>query len=75
MFTYQLFEIFFWVSVSIVSHTYIVYPILVRVLAIGKKPNDIVFSSHELPNVSIIMAAHNEENVIYEKNHLIYGLP
>ena len=73
MFIFQLFEIFFWVSVSIVSHTYIIYPILVRVLAIGKKPNDIIFSSHELPKVTIIMAAHNEEKVILEKINSVFS--
>lgn len=63
-----LLKILFWVSFTALLHTYILYPLLLKLLAIRKKNNQIVFeAADEFPFVSIIIPAHNEETVIKEK--------
>lgn len=57
----------FWLSVFAVLFSYLIYPILLRILAIGKKSNEIVYDKVSAPTVSILIAAHNEEQVIEEK--------
>lgn len=62
-----LIQILFWISVFAIAHTYVFYPLLVILLAKNKKENTIVFSNETLPEIAIIMAVHNEEQVIYSK--------
>ncbi len=60
--------ILFIISVFLLIHSYILYPILLWLLAINKRLNYMCFSSNdELPQVSVLMAAHNEESVIQAK--------
>jgi cellulose synthase/poly-beta-1,6-N-acetylglucosamine synthase-like glycosyltransferase len=60
-------EILFWLSVILVAHTYLIYPVFIRLLSSYKNSNNILFSFEEMPKISIIMAAHNEEKVIEQK--------
>jgi len=60
-------KIFFWVSAIALLHTYVFYPLIVVVLAKNKSENPIFFETNELPEIAIIMAAHNEEKIIAEK--------
>jgi cellulose synthase/poly-beta-1,6-N-acetylglucosamine synthase-like glycosyltransferase len=63
-----LLQIIFWTSFVLIAQTYLLYPIFVRVLGSFFRPNNIIFDSNEdLPKVSILMAAHNEEKVIDAK--------
>ncbi len=49
-------------------HTYIFYPIILKVLTASKQNNSQIYlSSDDLPSVSILMAAYNEELVIEQK--------
>lgn len=57
----------FWISVFMVIFSYAVYPLILKLLAIGKKPNQVLFDETELPFISVIIAAFNEESVIGEK--------
>ena len=67
-------EIIFWLSVIAIFHTYILFPLLLNVLAKGKKENtDIFHPGDELPFVSIILAVYNEEKVIDQKFKSIYN--
>ena len=56
----------FWASVFLVAHTYLIYPILLYLLTVGRRapryspPGD-------GPEVSIIIAAYNEESVLRAK--------
>ncbi|MCY7409086.1 MAG: glycosyltransferase, partial [Chitinophagales bacterium] len=51
-----------------VFHSYIFYPLLLKLFSRGKKQNEICFNnSHELPFVSVLLAVHNEEQVIERK--------
>ena len=49
--------------------TYGLYPLILSVLAKGKKQNEDIYSVSDknLPSVSILLAAYNEESVIREK--------
>ena len=68
-----LLKMVFAVSALALLHTYLFYPLLLRVLSIGAKANQTVFSKEELPAVSILVAAYNEEAVIAEKIESIFN--
>ena len=62
-------QLAYWVSVACVAYSYVCYPLLLRVGSrFGKTrtPPRAPSSSH-LPMVSVLFAAHNEEDVIAEK--------
>ena len=63
----MIIEIIFWISVLLVFHTYLFYPFILSILSLNKKNNELVFSEDELPGVSIIISAFNEEDVIGDK--------
>ena len=61
-------EIIFWLCILAILHSYLLYPLLLKLLSIGKKPNSIIYDKEEdLPFVTIIMSVYNEESVIDEK--------
>ncbi len=63
-----LMQIVFWLSVWALFHTYVFYPLLLRLLASSKSNNTITFApKEELPFVSVVMSLYNEETVIAEK--------
>ena len=64
----------FWVPIAILVYSYLLYPLLLHVLSRRKQPNRIRYeSADELPPVTIIMAVHNEQDVIREKIDSITG--
>jgi len=64
----------FWLAIFLVLHTYVLYPVILRVLSSGRKGNNAIFDrSEDLPKVSVIIAAHNEEACIEEKIRSIYS--
>jgi cellulose synthase/poly-beta-1,6-N-acetylglucosamine synthase-like glycosyltransferase len=66
-------EIIFWLSVAAILHTYLLYPLVLKLLARNKKENFIVYApGSDLPFVSVIMSVHNEEMVIQDKIRSIY---
>jgi cellulose synthase/poly-beta-1,6-N-acetylglucosamine synthase-like glycosyltransferase len=66
--------IFFWASVSVVFYTYVVFPFLLELLSRGKKLKTEYFKTDdELPMVSILISAFNEEQVIKEKVNSIFN--
>ncbi|WP_324677679.1 glycosyltransferase [Hymenobacter sp. GOD-10R] len=58
-----------WGSLLLVAHTYALFPVLLGKLAKGRQPNTNVFApnARDLPAVDILLAVHNEEQVIEEK--------
>lgn len=61
-------EILFWLSGLLLLHTYFLYPLLLYMLAAGKKQKNLVQDTmQELPDVTILLAVYNEEKVIAEK--------
>lgn len=64
----EIAKVLFWVSILLLGHTYVGFPLLLRFLAKGKKQNQDVFSNIEaFPTISILLAVYNEEQVIEEK--------
>lgn len=64
----MLFEITFLISILALLHSYLFFPLIIRLLAANKKNNEIIYSSeNEMPRISIIMAVHNVEAIIEKK--------
>jgi cellulose synthase/poly-beta-1,6-N-acetylglucosamine synthase-like glycosyltransferase len=59
-------EIIIWLGIGFIIHSYVVYPFLVNYFSRFKKSNELIYEK-ELPSVSIIIPAHNEEKVIRQK--------
>ncbi len=67
-------ELIFFISVFLVMHSYVLYPIILRLLAAGRRGNtDVYGPDDEWPFVSVIIAAHNEERCIGEKIRSIFA--
>lgn len=66
---------FFWLTILLISHSYIIYPFSLRIIALftgksrGPKPKLTL-----LPSVSIIVSAYNEEKVIADRIENIRNL-
>jgi len=66
--------VIFWLSVFLIFHTYLFYPLILKALSKGRKNNEIVYTREDdLPFVSIIISAFNEEEVIAEKLDSIFS--
>ncbi len=65
----MIWELIFWASVICLAHTYVFFPAMLYLTVRNKKPNALQYSpgDHDLPAVSILLAAYNEEAVIAEK--------
>ncbi len=60
--------VFFWIPVIALVYSYVLYPLVLHMLSSGKQPNRIVFpDTGNLPRVTVLMALHNEEDVLREK--------
>ncbi len=70
---YWLLSILFWLSVAAILHSYLLYPLILRLVSIGKKQNSVCFEYDELPTLSILMSAYNEEAVIEAKIESIFA--
>ncbi len=65
----------FWISLLILVYTFVGYPILI--LFLGRRQKKRAASSAELPKISLIICAYNEENIIGAKieNTLVLDYP
>ena len=59
-------ELAFWISALTLAYIYIGYPVMLLLLS-KIKGREITGGTAPLPDVSFIIAAHNEEEVIYKK--------
>ena len=65
---YVLLQLLFWISIGLLLHSYVFYHIIMRLLARSKNANQIQYSAEDTwPRVAILMAAHNEEEVLAQK--------
>jgi cellulose synthase/poly-beta-1,6-N-acetylglucosamine synthase-like glycosyltransferase len=60
-------EVVFWASVGLLAYTHVGYPLLLRALVALRGSRPVQEPSSELPTVSLIVAAHDEEEVIERK--------
>ncbi len=57
-----------WISVAALVHSYIFYPFILALIASKRTPNKNHYEKpEETPPVSVLMAVHNEQDVIEEK--------
>jgi glycosyltransferase involved in cell wall biosynthesis len=67
-------DLIFWIAVFLVLHTYVLYPLILRILSAGRKGNALVYErDEELPVVSVLISAHNEEACIKEKVKSVFA--
>lgn len=67
-------QLFLWISALALIHSYIIYPLLLKIISLNKKNNSIAYSIHDnLPTLSVIIPAYNEEEVIGEKIESIFA--
>lgn len=72
----QLLVILYWFCVFCLVYTYVAYPLIIKLLHRYFMPNKLSYESEiELPHISILMAAHNEEKVIEEKIRSVFQNP
>lgn len=69
----KIFEYIFWAAIFMICYTYAGYPILL-ILLTSMKYNPVKNWKKDLPKVTIIVAAHNEEKVIAKKMENILTL-
>ena len=63
-----LLQLLFWLSLVLVLHTYLFYPLLLNWLGRDRPAHATLFErKEELPQVSVLMALHNEESVVVQK--------
>lgn len=64
---FVILSILLWGALALLAHTYVIYPVMMRVLARGRRlPEDRFECDDELPEVAVLMAVYNEEKVLEE---------
>src|SRR5919106_155360 len=63
----MLLEVVFWASVALLVYAHLGYPLLLRALVAVRGSRPVGVGAAELPAVSLIVAAHDEEAVIERK--------
>lgn len=67
-------QVLFWLSILAILHSYIFFPLILKLFAKEKLKNSLLFSRNDnLPLVSVVMAAHNEESVIEKKIQSVFS--
>lgn len=70
-----LFKILFWISALGIFHSYVFYPLILKLRVRNKQVNELCFSKTDaLPRVSVLMSVYNEEAVIREKMESLLAL-
>jgi cellulose synthase/poly-beta-1,6-N-acetylglucosamine synthase-like glycosyltransferase len=68
-----LLQVLFWCSFLALIYSYLIYPSVLAILARGKKMDTQQFTDPSTyPQVSVLMAVHNEEAVIEEKLNSLF---
>jgi cellulose synthase/poly-beta-1,6-N-acetylglucosamine synthase-like glycosyltransferase len=68
-------KVVFWISIAVIFYSYLVFPLIISLLSRGKKIKKDTYKAvgSDLPHVSLLIAAFNEEEVIEEKIRSIYN--
>ena len=69
----MILKIFFWITVLLILHTYVVYPLILIVFSLFIQKEEIMNSPDTDFNVSVLMAVHNEELVIKNKIEALFA--
>ncbi len=60
-------QLIFWICLFLVIYSYLLFPSILKLLTGNRSIKARSFSLEELPKISVLIAAHNEEKVIGEK--------
>ena len=60
-------QLIFWISLFLILYSYLLFPWILKWLARNKTISARTFSAEELPVLSVLIAAYNEELVIAKK--------
>ncbi|MEO6167477.1 MAG: glycosyltransferase [Chitinophagales bacterium] len=61
-------QIIFWCAALLLLHSYLFYPLILKLLSAGKKQQSLIYKQEEeLPFISILLAVYNEERVMEQK--------
>lgn len=73
--TENIFQIIYWISVLGITHTYILFPLMLKIMAKGKSLNYEAYNDTDknLPTISILLSIYNEEAVIKEKIESVFN--
>ena len=67
-------ELTFWISLSLITYPYFIYPICLTCLAVVVPPDVNAFEIEFCPFITIVLAAYNEANCIRDKIENCLGL-
>ena len=64
----------FWISVAVIFYSYLIFPVVISLLSSGRQVEADFYepSDENLPKVSLLIAAFNEDEVIEQKIRSIY---
>jgi cellulose synthase/poly-beta-1,6-N-acetylglucosamine synthase-like glycosyltransferase len=69
----MIIKIIFWISVLLIFHTYLIYPVMMFIIDLTSRKEIIKKQIRNFePSISVLMAVHNEEKVIREKIRLLF---
>lgn len=69
----MMLQLLFWFSLFFILHSYIIYPVIIRILSIKKRGNQLYYHPEDpLPEITILMSVYNEQDVIEEKLQSIF---
>lgn len=60
-------QIIFWICLGLIIYSYLVFPFILRLLAGNREISASSFSNEDLPLISLLIAAYNEEKVLGDK--------
>ncbi len=67
-------QIIFWFSAFLIIYNYLIFPVVLNFLTKNKKLSyDSYDKNEDLPEISIVMAVHNEEKIIEQKIRSVYN--
>jgi cellulose synthase/poly-beta-1,6-N-acetylglucosamine synthase-like glycosyltransferase len=68
-------QLIFWLCILLLLHSYVLFPLLLQLLAAGRKENNVVYvPADDLPHVYLLMSVYNEQKVIQEKLESVFDI-
>lgn len=71
---YQILQLIFFIILGVILNAFLIYPLIMNIIALCKKRSAKAAPQNQLPNITILFAAYNEEKVIEERIENIASL-
>ena len=69
----MIIKIIFWISALLIMQTYVIYPMLLLILDKTVKRTPELLRNNYIPDISVLMAVHNEEGIIKRKIESLFA--